>query len=160
MTKNEMIAENVGLVYGLAHKYYKTNTAYTFDDLVQVGMLAICEKIDRFDESRGGLSTFLTHCIRNEMFKYMGVQSRQSRAVCVDPSKLSIKKDHKIMFFEEEYLNKNTTENKIIKMMYEGHDIKSISEHMGIPKKTLYRRINKIRKRIRENEKEKSPISN
>lgn len=57
--RQEMIANNTGLVAFVAHKY-KT-TSLSFDDLMQEGMVGLIKAVDRFDPERG--TCFSTYAI-------------------------------------------------------------------------------------------------
>ena len=57
----------MNLVYGLVSKEYPT---YIHDeDIIQTGMLGLCQAAETWDESRGKFSTFAYICVRNAICK-------------------------------------------------------------------------------------------
>ena len=65
MTKQQLIEDNMGLVYGLVHREYPT---YSNDeDIIQCGMLGLCVAAEKWDESKSAFSTFATICIRSSI---------------------------------------------------------------------------------------------
>ena len=63
MTKQQLIEDNMGLVYSLVHREYPT---YSNDeDIMQCGMLGLCAAAEKWDESKSAFSTFATICIRS-----------------------------------------------------------------------------------------------
>ena len=65
MTKQQLIEDNLKLVYHVVHRDYPT---YASDeDIIQCGMLGLCKAADKFDESKSKFSTFACKCIKNEI---------------------------------------------------------------------------------------------
>ena len=65
--------KNRGLIYQLATKYYHTAYIYgiEFDDLFQVGCLALTEKYLDYDPNKGKISTFAYHVISGAILCYL-----------------------------------------------------------------------------------------
>ena len=68
---NEMIEENINLVRKIANKIYTKNSIYSIDDLIQIGVLNLLTSLPKYDEKRAKLSTFISHCVRNSMIKFI-----------------------------------------------------------------------------------------
>ena len=65
MNKQQLIEDNMKLVYSIISKEYPT---YLHDeDIVQSGMLGLCKAADNWDESKAKFSTYAWKCIRNEI---------------------------------------------------------------------------------------------
>ena len=67
MSKNrdELITENMNLVYGIVSQEYPT---YIHDDdIIQSGMLGLCKAAQYWDETKSKFSTYAWRCIRNEI---------------------------------------------------------------------------------------------
>ena len=65
MTKQQLIEDNMMLVYDLVHREYPT---YVRDeDIIQCGMLGLCKAADKWDETKSKFSTFAIICIRTEI---------------------------------------------------------------------------------------------
>lgn len=65
MTKQQLIEDNMSLVYSLVAREYPT---YLHDeDIIQSGMLGLCKAAEKWDESKSKFSTFANICIRSEI---------------------------------------------------------------------------------------------
>ena len=67
----KVIEENINLVRKMANKLYTKNSVYGVDDLIQTGSLNLLSAIPKYDPSRDKLSTFIYHCVRNSMIKFI-----------------------------------------------------------------------------------------
>lgn len=82
MTKQQLIEDNMNLVYRLIHREYPT---YIHDeDLIQCGMLGLCNAADKWDESKSAFSTFATICIRNEIKYEFRKRAKQQGILSLD----------------------------------------------------------------------------
>ena len=62
--RNEIIINNIGLVYVAARKRIKSSTCFTFDDLVQEGIIGMIKGIEKFDTTRNtSFSTYVYYWI-------------------------------------------------------------------------------------------------
>jgi RNA polymerase primary sigma factor len=67
-TRNEVILNNIGLVYVAARKRINTSTCFTFDDLVQEGVIGMIKGIEKFDITRDtSFSTYVYYWIIQQM---------------------------------------------------------------------------------------------
>ena len=65
LTKQQLIEDNMGLVYSLIAREYPT---YLHDeDIIQSGMLGLCKAAEKWDESKSKFSTFANICVRSEI---------------------------------------------------------------------------------------------
>lgn len=70
-TRNELITENLGLVYDAAHKCRKRTHA-ELDDLIQAGCIGLIKASDRFDVTKGyKFSSFAMPYIRGTMMQFL-----------------------------------------------------------------------------------------
>lgn len=65
MKKDDLIIENMKLVYYLISKYYPTFIGD--EDLQQVGMLGLCKAANTWNEEKSKFSTYASKCILNEI---------------------------------------------------------------------------------------------
>lgn len=66
--RNKIIVNNLGLVYVAARKRAKTSTCFTFDDLVQEGVIGMIKGIEKFDTTREtSFSTYAYYWIIQQM---------------------------------------------------------------------------------------------
>ena len=67
MNRQQLVEDNMNLVYGLISKEFPT---YINDeDLIQTGMVGLCQAAETWDENRGKFSSFAYICIRNAICK-------------------------------------------------------------------------------------------
>lgn len=65
MNKQQLIEENMNLVYFLINKHYPT---FIYDeDLIQTGMVGLCKAAETWNEDKSEFSTFAGKCILNEI---------------------------------------------------------------------------------------------
>lgn len=82
MTKQELVENNMRLVYGFISKEFPT---YINDeDLVQAGMLGLCQAAEAWDENKGKFSTFAYICIRNEVCTELKNRSKHQGVLSLD----------------------------------------------------------------------------
>ena len=62
---NDLVTENIPLVYALIRKYYPRWIAD--DDIVQAGMLGLCRAADTYNESLGRFPTYAAKVIINHI---------------------------------------------------------------------------------------------
>ena len=65
------IEENINLVRKMANKVYIKNSVYSIDDLIQTGVLNLLSSLPKYDPERARLSTFISHCVKNSMIKFI-----------------------------------------------------------------------------------------
>ena len=68
MDKQKLVEDNMNLVYYLINKYYPT--FLHDDDVIQEGMLGLCQAASSYDSGRCKFSTFASVCILNRIRYY------------------------------------------------------------------------------------------
>lgn len=82
MTRNELIEENMPLVYFAINKYLPS---YRNDeDVIQTGMLALCKVADSYDPSKGAFSTYASKYIVGEIKKSFRDNNKSVKASSLD----------------------------------------------------------------------------
>lgn len=71
----ELIERNIPLVKFAAAKF--RNSGIEYEELVSVGCIGLIDAIDRYDPSRGALSTFVVRCVRSWILREL--RKRRSR---------------------------------------------------------------------------------
>lgn len=80
MMSNDLVINNMNLVYGVLNKSFKSylSNQTVREELVAVGNLALCTSAQTYDPSKGtNFSTYSYICIQREMVKYIKVFERQ-----------------------------------------------------------------------------------
>lgn len=150
MNLETMITENERLVKSIARKLYRTNSAFSVDDLEQIGFLALCKNGHKYDITRGKVSTFITHCVRNDMLKFIKACKKKSQRPLYDNTK-------EISYTEDEtnpskdyveYLSlRSKMEKDIVELKQNGKTNKAVAELLDISPNKVARILNTIKKR-------------
>lgn len=82
MTKQQLIEDNMGLVYSLIQREYPTFR--DDEDIIQTGMLGLCKAAETWDESIGKFSTFAYICIRNVILTELKYRSKHKGVWSLD----------------------------------------------------------------------------
>ena len=82
MNRQQLIEDNMNLVYFLIHRYYPTYI--TDEDIVQWGMVGLCKAADSWDESKSTFSTFASKAILNEIGMEFKRRKKQIKALSLD----------------------------------------------------------------------------
>ena len=116
-TRNQIIINNLGLVYMAARKRMNSNTSFTFEDLIQEGVIGIINGIDKFDLSRNtSFSTYIYYWINQQM----------DRAIMNKSSTLRLP-----AYIYEKINRISTLENDLLNMNEE-IDIKELCKELNI----------------------------
>ena len=65
MSQEQLITENMNLVYSVVRKHYPTFIGD--EDIIQCGMIGLCLAAKSWDSGKGEFSTYAWKCIRNEI---------------------------------------------------------------------------------------------
>lgn len=82
MKKQQLIEDNMNLVYALVSREYPT---YLQDeDIIQTGMLGLCMAADKWDESKAKFSSFAYSCIRNAILNEFRRRNKHQGVLSLD----------------------------------------------------------------------------
>lgn len=74
-----LVQSNLKWAVALAKHYTKNNMSMSFLDIIQEGNIGLMRAVDKFDPSRGRLSTVATHWIRQSIIRALSNKERQIR---------------------------------------------------------------------------------
>lgn len=158
MTKQQLIEDNMMLVYHLLHREYPT---YIHDeDIVQCGMLGLCKAAEKWDESKSKFSTFAIICIRSEIqmefrrrAKHQGILSldyeiKNGDTTCdfVTLGDLIVG-DEDVPYFDIgiDLTRLNEKERRIAELLPTGMTQVDIARELGVSRQYVHKTIRKIR---------------
>ncbi len=143
-SKDKLITDNMGLVYFVVNRYYPT---YSRDqDLIQVGMVGLCQAAEAWDENKGQFTTLAVSAIHNAIKNEFRFRSKQAPTVSMnkviyhdylDGSEMTladtIPGDEDVEFFDKKGLwDMLTDKEKIIIRLYSvGLKSYEIAEKLG-----------------------------
>jgi RNA polymerase sigma factor (sigma-70 family) len=145
----QMIEDNKKLVYKIANSIYMKNKLFSRDDLIQVGFLALCKSGHKYDPTRGKVSTFITHCVRNDILKYIKSNKLQGDLIHLDNNSLKYRnRDIDYLECNDMVGAKNDLEQKIIELKMSGETNKSIAAQLNVSPNKISKILSTIKNRI------------
>lgn len=154
MTKQQLIEDNMNLVYSLISKEYPT---YLQDeDIVQCGMVGLCKAADKWDDSKSKFSTFAFICIRNEIRmelrrrqKHNGVLSLDYEVDGNDGERTAfgdcIVGDEDVHYIDTELPTLTARERQVFELFQTGLTQTEVAKKLGLSKQRVW----KVRRKIR-----------
>lgn len=158
MTKQQLIEDNMNLVYFIINKYYPK---YINDeDIVQCGMVGLCQAADKWDEQKGAFSTYasrsIRHTIRNEFVRY---RNKHKDVLSLDYEYKTIGDDEPstlgdsivgedgvdIVDYDALYKKLNYIQQKIFDYKINGYGTKEIAKKTGLSIETVCKHIRIIK---------------
>lgn len=146
----QMIEDNKKLVYSIANSIYINNKLFSKEDLIQVGFLALCKSGHKYDETRGKVSTFITHCVRNDMIKFIKSNKLQGDLLYTDNYNMSYNtsSDLSCLDYNDMCCAKTDIEKQIIDMKISGETNKNIAAILEISPNKVSKIIKTMKSRM------------
>ena len=155
----KLVEDNMNLVYFAISKYYPT---YIHDeDIIQTGMVGLCQAAKRWEEGRGTFSTFAVKCICNEINmefrqrnKHKGVLSLDYEVESDDGDKVPmidlIVGEEDIAYIDLDSFSDQLSDSqkRIYALRRQGMSVSEISNTLGISQGVIYQTLRKV-KRLR-----------
>lgn len=169
---NEMIKENEGLIHYTLKRYFYTTTSEfdIYEDMVQVGRIALYKAIETYDETRTEFSTYavkvikskLINFVQNDLYKNFskGGLNKVHDTEGLDDDKMRERTvgrfdDHsnvetnELLNFIKDYKDKRAY--KIVCLLNEGYTYDEIGKIIGLSKQRINQIIVKLRKYLINN---------
>lgn len=149
----KMIEDNKKLIYKIANSMYIKNKLFSKEDLIQVGFLSLCRSGHKYDPTRGQVSTFITHCVRNDIMKFIKSNKLQPDLLYNENTKMSYNLDKEFDCIDYYDLCGATTklEKDIIEMKLNGYTNKKIGKEMGISPTRVSKAIKNMKNKMEQN---------
>jgi len=146
----KMIEDNKRLVYKIANSMYIENKLFTREDLIQVGFLALCKSGHKYDENRGKISTFITHCVRNDIIKFIKSNKLQNDLIYNQNLNLSYDSESELKCIDYYDLccAQTDIEKEIVEMKIKGHTNKKIGEKLKMSPTKVSKTITAMKSRM------------
>lgn len=170
-----------GYLKGMTYRFYnsilvKYHDRVEFEDVLQICETKVAFALNKYDEGIAGLNTFIAKVIQNGVYDVLKIERREKRKVYdnrVFLDKEVIENEgnkdlslHNVIKTEDEYEDINETIDKVcdfiknerhkeyFKMYCQGYTIEEISNKFGVKYNGTKTILSRIRKRLREHEKE------
>ena len=166
-------------IKGMTYRYYnsilvKYHDRVEFEDVLQICETKVAFAINNYDEDIAGLNTFIAKVIQNGVYDVLKIERREKRKVYDNMVFLDkeVKEENNEMSLynviqcEDEYEDINETIDKVcvfiknerhkeyFKMYCQGYTIEEICNKYGTKYNGTKTILSRIRKRLREHEKE------
>lgn len=155
----KLVEDNMNLVYFTISKYYPT---YIHDeDIIQTGMVGLCQAAKRWDESKSTFSTFAVKCICNEINmefrqrnKHKDVSSLDYEVDNDDGDKVPLidlivgEEDIGYVDLDSFSDQLNDNQKRIYALRKQGMCVSEIADTLGMSEGFIYQTLRKI-KRLR-----------
>ena len=149
MSKDDLITENMKLVYYIVSKDYPT--FIRDEDIIQCGMLGLCKAAQNWDESKAKFSTYAGKCIRNEINQEFIRRKPHSKNLSLETKigeegtladVLVGEDDVGYVDYDEFYTQLEPIEAKVLDLDTLGYDTDEIATQLGIT-------VTKVQKTLR-----------
>jgi RNA polymerase sigma factor (sigma-70 family) len=154
--KQKLIEENMNLVYFTISQYFPKYRKD--DDMIQCGMVGLCEAADTWEESKSQFSTYAVSCIRSDILLELRRRKRHHLpTLSLDyeystsdgdvPMREFLQGDEDVQFVDVAGVIEklSPTERKVFDLLCEGLSQIEIAEICGLTRQ----RINQIARKIK-----------
>lgn len=154
MTKQQLIEDNMNLVYSLVSKEYPT---YIHDeDIIQCGMLGLCKAAESWEEHKSKFSTFAWKCIRNEInrefrrrVKHQGVLSLDYEVNDEDGGRSTfgdcVVGDDDVGYVDIELKSITARERQVFDLYKIRQSHTEVADELGVSRQYVWKTMRKIR---------------
>ncbi len=145
-----MIEKNKKLIYSIANSIYIKNKLFSKEDLIQVGFLSLCKSGHKYDEARGKVSTFITHCVRNDMIKFIKSNKMQSDLLYSENQNLSYNSNNDLscLDYYDICCAKTDLEKNIINLKMNGETNKNVALALNISPNKVSKLLSLMKSRM------------
>lgn len=148
--QSKLVEDNLKIVYKVISKDYPTFIGD--EDILQAGMLGLCQAADKWDESKGQFSTYAWRCIRNSICQEF--RNRKSHTVVSLESPIgedltigdTIEGDNDVQYIDDSFITLlGDDERHIFDLFNEGYETIDISAVTGYPLSKVQKILRLIR---------------
>lgn len=156
MNQQKLIEDNMNLVYFTIHKFYPK--MINDEDIVQCGMLGLCNAANTWDESRSNFATFACRCIGYEINNELKRRKRYSNTLslnyCVTTPDGEVNSfgdliagDVDVDYFDVQpfYDSLNQKDKEVFDLLHNGYNKRELAKHLGISVKTAHLYTRRLR---------------
>ena len=144
----------MNLVYSLVSKEYPT---YIRDeDIIQCGMVGLCNAAEKWDESKSQFSTFAWMCIRNEICqefrrraKHQGILSLDYEMSDEDGGRSTfgdcVVGDEDVLYIDTDVKSITKREQQVFDLYKTGLNYTEVATKLGVTKQYVWKVMRKVR---------------
>lgn len=156
MNPQQLVEENMNLVYFIIRKYYPG--LINDEDIVQIGMLGLCRAANTWDESISKFSNYAGCCIGYAINNELKARNRQIKSLSIeypitdkngetDTLADFIKGDNDVDYVNLQpfYDKLKPRQQEVFALLHKGLTVKEIANHFGVSTQTIYSYMRKLR---------------
>lgn len=156
MNQQKLIEDNMNLVYFTIHKFYPK--MISDEDIIQCGMVGLCNAANTWDESRSNFTTYACRCIGYEINNEIKRRKRQSNTVSLDNYVTSsdgeadsfgdlIAGDKDVDYFDVQpfYDSLHQKDREIFNLLREGLTNRELAKQLGVSVQTAHAYTRRLR---------------
>ena len=139
MTKQQLIEDNMNLVYSLVSREYPT---YLHDeDIIQTGMLGLCKAAEQWDENKSKFSSFAWYCIRHEIIKEFKRRAKHQGVLSLDYETITdgvrgslgdtIVGEEDVLYIDDCVNQLTPLQRSILDLLKRGYTVKEVADTLG-----------------------------
>lgn len=160
MTKQQLIEDNMKLVYLVLHKHFPR--CINDEDIVQTGMFGLCKAADTWIEDKGKFSTYACRCIRNAINNEFRYRDKHKNILSLDyeydsqsgeddvvtlGDKIIGETDVEFDYSKSFYDTLSPHQIEIIELRKSGLTISDISRHFNVSRQSVWSSLRYIQRR-------------
>lgn len=153
LTKQKLIEDNMNLVYALVSREYPT---YLHDeDIIQCGMLGLCQAAEKWDENKAKFSDFAWYCIRHEIIREFKKRAKHQGVLSLDYETVTdgvrgslaetIVGDEDVLYIDDCENQLTPLQKQILGLLKKGTRPKEVAKLLGCTTQNVYWTQRKIR---------------
>lgn len=152
----QMIEDNINLVYYVIHEYYPTFRQD--EDVVQAGMVGLCYAANNWLEEKGSFSNYACLCVRSSIIKEFESRNKHKGVLSLDYEYSDSEGDKQTLadtFVGEEditFIDVDIIRDKLSPKMKEIFDLRvsgwnnvQIAEKLGVSPQFIHKKVRRIR---------------
>lgn len=154
--QQKLIEENMNLVYFTIHRFYPSSV--NDEDIVQCGMIGLCNAANTWDETRSNFATYACRCIGYEINNELKRRKRHSGILSLDykvgdsdgdlvPFGELVTGDSGIDYFDVQsfYDSLSPKDKEVFDLLKTGIHKRELAKQLGVSIQTAYTYTRRIR---------------
>ena len=156
MNVQKLIEDNLNLVYFVIHKHYPTFCQD--EDIIQTGMVGLCDAANTWNEEKSSFSTYAVICIRNAINLEFRNRKKHNGVLSLDHEYSDSEEDtgtladfivgdEDVCFTDTEQIRKVLSPNlrEIFDLRKDGWTDIEIAKKLGVSRSTVHKKVKEIR---------------
>lgn len=148
-------------IYGIINDFFKTQNEYhDYDEYYQESICIFLSCIDKYDENCGCFYFFVRRCVERRLKHILEREKRYNGILSLDEYMYDDNKETRLDYVKEDEKNfilydkieekLDSLSSEVIRLKMRGYTYEEMSSILGVGTQTIYRRISKIKKILKD----------